>query len=77
VLHRDLKPDNLAFNEAGALKLIDFGLSRSIPRGTSIDEVYEMTGETGSLRYSECPPCPLPRQHHITGTDGDGPTPAL
>jgi serine/threonine protein kinase len=50
-LHRDLKPDNLAFDAAGQLKLIDFGLSRSVPRGTSIDEVYEMTGETGSLRY--------------------------
>jgi serine/threonine protein kinase len=55
-LHRDLKPDNLAFDAAGQLKLIDFGLSRSVPRGTSIDEVYEMTGETGSLRYSECRP---------------------
>lgn len=53
-LHRDLKPDNLAFSQAtgGAIKLIDFGLARSVPRGASIDEVYEMTGETGSLRYS-------------------------
>jgi len=50
-LHRDLKPDNLAFGEAGSVKLIDFGLARSVPRGVSIDEVYEMTGETGSLRY--------------------------
>jgi len=50
-LHRDLKPDNLAFGEAGSVKLIDFGLARSVPRGGSIDEVYEMTGETGSLRY--------------------------
>lgn len=54
-LHRDLKPDNLAFDDAGALKLIDFGLARSVPAGTSIDEVYEMTGETGSLRYSMYP----------------------
>ena len=52
-LHRDLKPDNLAFSQgSGAIKLIDFGLARSVPRGASIDEVYEMTGETGSLRYS-------------------------
>ncbi len=50
-LHRDLKPDNLAFDDVGSVKLIDFGLARSVPRGTSIDEVYEMTGETGSLRY--------------------------
>jgi len=53
-LHRDLKPDNLAFSQGAgrAIKLIDFGLARSVPRGASIDEVYEMTGETGSLRYS-------------------------
>ncbi|TFJ88587.1 hypothetical protein NSK_000157 [Nannochloropsis salina CCMP1776] len=50
-LHRDLKPDNLAFGESGSVKLIDFGLARSVPRGASINEVYEMTGETGSLRY--------------------------
>jgi tRNA A-37 threonylcarbamoyl transferase component Bud32 len=61
-LHRDLKPDNLAFSQGtGAIKLIDFGLARSVPRGASIDEVYEMTGETGSLRYSECPHTARPR----------------
>lgn len=52
-LHRDLKPDNLAFGYDGKLKLIDFGLAKSIPRGRNDDEVYEMTGETGSLRYSK------------------------
>jgi len=52
VLHRDLKPDNIGFTSEGKLKLIDFGLSRIIEISSPFsDEVYEMTGGTGSLRY--------------------------
>ncbi|KFP26702.1 Cyclin-dependent kinase 3, partial [Colius striatus] len=35
VIHRDLKPQNLLINEAGAIKLADFGLARTFVRKTT------------------------------------------
>lgn len=51
-LHRDLKPDNIGFTLDGTVKLIDFGLA-TIIEGKSVtsNELYKMSGETGSLRY--------------------------
>eukprot|EP01033_Poteriospumella_lacustris_P013497 gene13497-9657_t len=51
ILHRDLKPDNIGFTADGTLKLFDFGLSVCVKSRQSLDEAYEMTGYTGSLRY--------------------------
>ena len=51
VLHRDIKPDNVGFTENGQLKLLDFGLSICVRRCKDATEQYDMTGETGSLRY--------------------------
>lgn len=51
VLHRDLKPDNVGFDDAGNLKLIDLGMGRVVSKGSDEHAVYSMTGETGSLRY--------------------------
>lgn len=51
IIHRDLKPENLGLNAEGELKLYDFGLCRCVKKRTKDNEVYEMTGNTGSLRY--------------------------
>jgi len=52
VLHRDLKPDNIGYTLDGEIKVLDFGLSRMVENAESkSNEVYAMSGETGSLRY--------------------------
>eukprot|EP00536_Pseudo-nitzschia_multiseries_P018816 jgi/Psemu1/230355/e_gw1.3162.5.1 len=52
VLHRDLKPDNIGFTLEGKPKLIDFGLARMLENSDpNSNDTYEMSGETGSLRY--------------------------
>lgn len=51
ILHRDLKPDNVGFTVDGDLKLFDFGLCTCVKKRNALDEMYEMSGNTGSLRY--------------------------
>lgn len=51
IIHRDLKPENLGLAPDGSLKLFDFGLCRCVKQRSSDSQVYEMTGNTGSLRY--------------------------
>jgi len=52
IIHRDLKPDNIGYKSDGTLKIIDFGLATMIDRKSMCsNQVYEMSGQTGSLRY--------------------------
>ena len=51
ILHRDLKPENLGLDPNGKLKLFDFGLCRCVFKRGNENQLYEMTGNTGSLRY--------------------------
>lgn len=51
VVFRDLKPDNVGFDEHGTVKLFDFGLARELPKASSSSEVYCMSGEIGTVRY--------------------------
>jgi serine/threonine protein kinase len=52
IIYRDLKPDNIGFDEAGQLKIFDFGLAKRLD-GVEKTRAgfYNLTGNTGSLRY--------------------------
>lgn len=53
VLHRDLKPDNIGFTLSGQVKVLDFGLAHVLENATpESNDVYQMSGETGSVRRS-------------------------
>ena len=48
IVFRDLKPDNIGFDEKGVLKLFDFGLAKELKAGLQTgDGKYELTGNTG------------------------------
>jgi serine/threonine protein kinase len=51
VIHRDLKPDNIGFTSDGNIKLFDFGLCSVVKRFKGSNDMYQMTGNTGTLRY--------------------------
>jgi len=52
IVYRDLKPDNIGFNAEGQLKMFDFGLAKRITNADKAeDDLYNLTGNTGSLRY--------------------------
>ena len=52
IIYRDLKPDNIGFAQDGQLKLFDFGLAKRLE---GVEKTrggyYNLTGNTGSLRY--------------------------
>jgi len=57
IIHRDIKPANIGFQE-GTLKLLDFDISRILPKETEESQLFNLTGVTGTRRYMS-PECGL------------------
>jgi serine/threonine protein kinase len=52
IIYRDLKADNVGFDEYGTVKVFDFGLSRELPEPCfNVNDTFSMTGKSGTLRY--------------------------
>mmetsp|Transcript_29530 Transcript_29530/g.71322 ORF Transcript_29530/g.71322 Transcript_29530/m.71322 type:complete len:863 (-) Transcript_29530:117-2705(-) len=50
VVYRDLKPQNIGFNNEGKAILFDFGLSRELPT-LDCSKRFNMSGKVGTIRY--------------------------
>ena len=46
-----MKPQNIGFTADKKLKLFDFGLAVCVKKRRTAEDVYEMTGNTGTLAY--------------------------
>lgn len=51
IILRDLKPDNVGFDESGCLKLFDFGLIAQLPKYCNLDKTHSIPGNIGTPRY--------------------------
>jgi tetratricopeptide (TPR) repeat protein len=55
VVHRDLKPGNVLVDEAGVVKLLDFGIAKLVEQGADAETTGELTrlgGRMMTLRYA-------------------------
>ncbi|KAL3927314.1 MAG: hypothetical protein SGBAC_013134 [Bacillariaceae sp.] len=51
IVFRDLKQENVAFDNEGQIQLFDFGLAKELPALYHKDDRYNMTPHTGTLKY--------------------------
>lgn len=51
IIHRDIKPQNIGFDQEKVVKIFDFGLARIVPDSNDPDETFQMTKKSGTQRY--------------------------
>jgi len=50
-MHRDIKPQNIGFDERNSIRLFDLGLAKELDPKSGLRDIFKNTGCAGSLRY--------------------------
>lgn len=69
IVHRDIKPDNILINDAGIVKVLDFGLGQTmLPAGTN--DAVPMASDTRRVEFIGTPRYMAPEQVRRKALDG-------